>query len=474
MINSKLNLIKLSSTLVFGVFFGAAIILIVLFARFEKNFSQKIYPGIYFEDQDLSGKTVTDINSFFAKKNEPLQNLELTLKASGNNVIVTGQELNAHFDSELTLAQAFSFGRTGSFLSDLFFKLRSFYVYQTNQKIIVISLTPVISYDSADIEENIYYLKEKVDVNPIDPLFEFEKNKVKAFRLGKSGQVLNFDETVKIIDEKIKQLALEPTNTLTIELPVTILEPKVAAKEETDLGITALLGSGYSLFSGSIAGRIHNVALASGILHGQLIAPDETFSFNKSVGDISAATGYKPAYVIKQGRTVLDDGGGVCQVSTTLFRAALNSGLPIVERAAHSYRVGYYEQGNFKPGVDATVFSPSTDFRFKNDTGHYILIQTKFLPAESKLIFELYGTSDGRKSEVFNFKLWDQKSPPPQLYQDDPTLPNGTEKQVDWPAWGAKASFDYKVTRGNEIIFQKTFTSNYLPWQAVYLRGTKQ
>jgi vancomycin resistance protein YoaR len=190
------------------------------------------------------------------------------------------------------------------------------------------------------------------------------------------------------------------------------------------------------------------------------------------VGDISAATGYQSAYIIKDGRTVLGDGGGVCQVSTTLFRAALAAGLPIIERHAHAYRVHYYEEGGFKPGLDATVYGPTYDLKFKNDTPTSILIQVKTDVANLSLTFDLYGTGDGRKAQISNQKLWDITPPPPDLYQDDPTLPKGTVKQVDFAAWGAKASFDYLVTRGTEVLESTTFVSNFRPWQAVYLKGT--
>jgi len=184
-------------------------------------------------------------------------------------------------------------------------------------------------------------------------------------------------------------------------------------------------------------------------------------------------TGFQQAYIIKEGRTVLGDGGGICQVSTTLFRAALNAGLPIEERTAHAYRVSYYEQ-NYQAGVDATVFEPQPDFKFKNDTSGNILIQSKIDLTNLKLTFALYGSWDGREVIVSNSRVWDQIPPPPDLYQDDPTLPMGTVKQVDWKAWGAKVVFDWKVIRGNDILQDRAFYSIYKPWQAVYLRGTAE
>jgi vancomycin resistance protein YoaR len=122
--------------------------------------------------------------------------------------------------------------------------------------------------------------------------------------------------------------------------------------------------------------------------------------------------------------------------------------------------------------ADATVFGPTVDLKFKNDTPAYILIQTITDLKNLTLTFEFYGSYDGRTAEITNHKIWDVTPPPPPLYQDDPTLAKGVVKQVDFDAWGTKASFDYKVTRGGTILENTTFFSNFRPWQAVYLRGT--
>ena len=175
--------------------------------------------------------------------------------------------------------------------------------------------------------------------------------------------------------------------------------------------------------------------MATSRLNGVLVAPGEEFSFNKALGDVSAGTGYQQAYVIKGGRTVLGDGGGVCQVSTTLFRALLNAGLPITERRAHSYRVGYYEQG-FPPGLDATVYYPTTDLKFKNDTSNHILIQSRVEGV--KLIFDIYGPDDGRKVVMEGPFQYDQKA-------------NGA----------MKAYFVRKTTLADGIVKEERFDSNY-------------
>ena len=257
------------------------------------------------------------------------------------------------------------------------------------------------------------------------------------------------------------------------EISVKRTPPELTTDKVNDLGIKELIGRGTSRFRGSIPSRVHNIQLASAKLNGVLIKPGDTFSFNDALGDVSKFTGYQEAYVIREGKTVLGDGGGVCQVSTTFFRAALNSGLPILERQAHAYRVGYYEQDT-SPGLDATVYGPTPDLRIKNDTPAHILIQAKVNTKTSSLVFEFYGTGDGRtattsKPVVANVVLAGE-----DVYIDDPTLPAGTVKQTEHRANGAKVTFNYLVQRGGETIYKKTFTSNYRPWQAVYLRGTGQ
>jgi vancomycin resistance protein YoaR len=124
--------------------------------------------------------------------------------------------------------------------------------------------------------------------------------------------------------------------------------------------------------------------------------------------------------------------------------------------------------------MDATVFSPTHDLKFKNDTANYILIQAKTDIPNYTLVFEIYGTKDDRTVEITKPVILSQSPPPPDLYQDDPTLPKGTIKQVDWKAWGAKVTFNYKVTRNGENITEETFFSNFKPWQAVFLKGTKE
>lgn len=332
-------------------------------------------------------------------------------------------------------------------------------------------VSPWDGFDQEKISSVAANLSSTFNRPPQNAAFQFSEGKVVIFKPAKEG--------IKIDEEKLKSGLLSLLEKIekdkikeeTLSIPFAKIPPLIKTGDVNNLGIKELLGKGESFFKGSIASRIHNIVLASSRLNGILISPGEIFSFNRALGEVSQTTGYKEAYVIKEGRTILGDGGGVCQVSTTLFRAVLSAGLPVEERHPHAYRVSYYEQGFF-PGLDATVWDPTADLKFKNDTPVFILIQTLVDAKNKKLVFELYGTSDGRISEIGKSKVWDQVPPPPDLYQDDPTLPAGTIKQIDWKAWGAKVAFPWKVTRGGEVLQERTFYSNYQPWQAIFLRGT--
>ncbi|MBI2587463.1 VanW family protein [Candidatus Amesbacteria bacterium] len=296
--------------------------------------------------------------------------------------------------------------------------------------------------------------------------------KVEAFAPARPGWKVDEKLLVNRLIGSLGELEKTEEPEKKIELPVGQIEPEIKTGDANNLGIIELIGKGESWFTGSITNRIFNLKKAAGELNGVLVAPGETFSFNQVIGDVSAATGYKQAYVIKEGKTILGDGGGVCQVSSTLFRAVLAAGLPIEARTAHAYRVSYYEI-KYQPGFDATVWQPDPDFKFKNDTPGYILIQTVYDEKNKYLAFEIYGASDGRKVETSKARVWEVMSPPPDLYVDDPTLQAGKIVQTEHAANGAKVAFDWKVTRGDEVLQERTFYSVYRPWQAVYLRGTK-
>lgn len=455
------------------ILLGVSIVLFCIFLisfiySFEKTYAKKIYPGVRVDGVSFGGKTKEEIEEYFAQKSLPFEKLQVTLQYEDTVATLSARELAVSFDGKLSAVQAYSVGRSGYRFSDIYQRFRA--VTQG------IFLSSVLKVNSEVIDEALSHFAENIDIPFEDATFQFGSGKVTLFRPSTIGRQVNKIEAKKQVMSSITTLPQKQpsaSSVITLSLPVDAILPKITTENSNNFGIKDLLAKGDSKFAGSIPNRVRNIELAASRINGRLVAPGDTFSFNDALGDVSAATGFAPAYIIKEGRTVLGDGGGVCQVSTTLFRAILNAGLPIIERRAHAYRVAYYEQDS-PPGLDATVFAPSVDLKFKNDTQNYILIQAKADTQNYTLRFELYGTDDGRKAEVTKPVILSQTSPPPDLYQDDPTLPKGVVKQVDWKAWGAKVNFDYKVTRNGEILRQESFFSQYQPWKAIFLRGTKE
>ena len=260
------------------------------------------------------------------------------------------------------------------------------------------------------------------------------------------------------------------------KLAFDISEPAVTdAKTGAELGITELVYAYTSYFRGSSADRVQNIKTASAAFHGLLIPPGGVLSMSDELGDISLDNGYAEAPIILGDETIQGVGGGVCQVSTTLFRTVYFAGFPILERYAHAYRVGYYEQNaggrdQNLAGLDATVFVPLVDFKFRNDTDHWLLMET-YVNSDLSLTWKFYSTSDGRQVESHTTGPTDITEPPDPLYRENPELDKGVVEQVDWAVEGARVVVSRTVTRGGEILHNDTFTTLYQPWRAIYEYG---
>lgn len=449
-----------------GVFLGLFLAISFTYIILQQHYSNVVYPGIIVDGINLGGKTEQEVNEFFASKNAAIENTRFVFLNNSDTTTVFAKEINYGFDQNLIAKQAIGIGRT----KDIFSNMSLIFQAYING----INLPPAYHYDETKLLMILSPIIDKINVEPIDAVFTFKDGRVTTFKHSQDGQTVDFKELNKAISSKYpKIISSRKPQVLFITIPIKILKPNVATEEANNLGIKEPLASGTSFFQHSIPGRIYNVKLAAERLNGILVKPGETFSFNNALGDVSAFTGYKQAYIIKNGKTILGDGGGVCQVSTTLFRALLNAGLPILERYAHAYRVSYYEQES-PPGLDATVYAPTVDLKFKNDTKNHILIQTSVDMNNLELNFHLYGTKDGRKTILSEPVVTNQTPPPPDLYQDDATLAKGTIKQVDYSALGARVTFTRLVTKDGKDYISETYTSNYRPWQAVYLKGTKE
>lgn len=253
------------------------------------------------------------------------------------------------------------------------------------------------SLDKDAIKKFLEDLSRQVNRDPEDAKLKMEDGKVSVFSLGNKGIKLDQEKSLEILSAFIR--STESFSGQTLELPYIETESDVSMDSIENMGITALIGEGRSNFKGSPKNRIFNINVAASRFNGVLIKPGEEFSFVKVLGEVDGEHGYKQELVIKKDRTEPEFGGGICQVSTTAFRAAINSGLKITARRNHAYPVSYYNP----QGMDATVYVPRPDLRFINDTPGYILIQTKIEGTE--LIFDFYGTSDGRKTTIIGPKI---------------------------------------------------------------------
>ena len=304
----------------------------------------------------------------------------------------------------------------------------------------------------------------QINVEPKDATIEIADAKVTKFEAHRNGKTVNLEETYKKINPLLGQ------GDLKMEIVVDIASPKILTEDINDMGIKEIIGTGHSNFAGSPVNRRHNIRTGAEKLHGILIKPGEEFSLLKALGEIDGEHGYKQELVIKGNKTIPEFGGGLCQIGTTVFRAALESGLPITERRSHSYSVSYYLE-NGLPGTDATIYNPSPDFKFINDTGNYILIQTRI--EGDYLYFDFWGAKDGRKMERTMPRVWNWVSPPPTKYVESLDIPVGTKKCTEAAHKGVDASFDYTITYADGKVDKTTFTSHYKPWQAVCLIGVE-
>jgi vancomycin resistance protein YoaR len=320
-----------------------------------------------------------------------------------------------------------------------------------------------------NIEEGAFlaYVEEEMT-----PVIEVEAQDVKIYqddneKIVIEGRGENGREIKK--EYLIKALELAANNGLDdVPIPVHVKKANAEIAEELKLlGIETLIGTGRSAFAGSPTNRIHNIGVGVSKFNGVIIPPGEEFSFNEHLGPVDASTGYKPELVIKAEGTIPEYGGGLCQVSSTMYRAALLSGLPIIERSPHSYAVSYYAQ-IYGYGLDATIYPGVRDVKFLNDTPGYILVQS--YTEGSQAFFKFYGTDDGRIAELEGPYLGGYHGPGAPVYIETTSLAPGQTRQVEYGHTGFNATWYRYLTKNGETI-KETIYSKYRAIPAKILIG---
>jgi vancomycin resistance protein YoaR len=247
---------------------------------------------------------------------------------------------------------------------------------------------------AADLRER---FSEEINRKPVDAVFSWDDGLI-AIEDGQNGAALRSDAFASELAESFLNGHGD------VEIPVVVISPEVDHTKLDTYGIDTLLGGGDSNFAGGSWARDENIRVSTELLNHTLVRPGETFSFNRAIGEITYDKGYQEAQVVVGEAVGRDVGGGVCQVSTTVFRAALNSGMPITEWHPHSYRLSNYERDDWGPGFDASILqygsSPSNwaDFQFENYTDSWLLVQAYVW--DTHVYVDIYGSGDGRSVDI--------------------------------------------------------------------------
>lgn len=234
-------------------------------------------------------------------------------------------------------------------------------------------------------------------------------------------------------------------------------------------GVTTVLATGFTSYYGSSPERVENIHVGARNFKDRLFE-GEVFSFNQFIGPISQRNGYVPGLVIAGDQTASGVGGGICQVSTTVFRTLYGAGLRIVQRQNHSYQVFYYDP----QGLDATIYQPQLDLKFGNDTGGAIWFQTEWDDQEATLTITAFGQARDYQVQVDAPKTLKTTPAPKDRLIYDASLPAGQRKQVDWAAPGATIEVTRRFVRGGKTFKQDTLRSVYRPWPNIFRVGTKK
>ena len=318
-----------------------------------------------------------------------------------------------------------------------------------------------------EIGSNVY--KEAQDAK-----FIFDKSRLSLQMIapGETGKEIDIEASLENIAKAIR------AGSNSAEVVLNIKEPRLKGNETAEeLGIRELVHTENTYFFYSDDARIQNIQVGAGKLNGVLIAPGETFSMADAIGEVTKEAGYAESSVIFGDETIQDVGGGLCQVSTTLFRAAFNYGLEINERHAHGYRVYYYERlanRSLDPGLaglDAAVYLPTLDLKFTNDTPYWILMETQPDLNLFQLQWRFYSTDVNRYVEYESTGLTNVVPEGAPVYNENPALPAGAVEQVDWGIDGADVTIYRTVYQDGYVHIQDRFDTHYEAWSDIFEYG---
>lgn len=298
------------------------------------------------------------------------------------------------------------------------------------------------------------------------PRVNWNNGQLEIFQAGTPDYGLDGNEALARFNQALR------SKERNFEAPIIALTPSVDETNLASLGITTEVATGVSSFRNSQAYRITNIRAGARQMHGRLIPPGASFSFNDNLGPVDAAHGFVEGSAIVDNRTQKEWGGGLCQVSTTVFRAAFWAGLPIDERHEHAYRISWYEELGEPAGLDAAIFTPYNDLRFTNDTGGWLLVQTEVDLQRQRLTVRLYGKPIDRQVSLEQRVLSTTPAPKQAIYITDPSLPRSGYKRTDFARPGMKIEiYRTVVDKNGTLLSYDTFPTEFKPWPDIYVRG---
>lgn len=328
-----------------------------------------------------------------------------------------------------------------------------------------------VQIDAEKLRPTVQKIAGELNQDPKDAQVAWDNGSLRAVAPSQDGRRLDVEAALKQITTEVDGGARS------VALPMAVTKPAVDGSNLGALGIKDLIDSASTSFAGGLPEKIHNIRLAASRLNNHLIAPGETFSFNKALGPTTLDNGYKTAFGIESSsggdhRTVPSVAGGICQVATTLFQPVFWSGYQLEERHWHLYWIPAYTSKNGAVGLDATVDEEvNLDLQFVNNSNSYLLIVAR--TDDNSVTFELYGTKPDWDVKVEGPTVTDKKpADPTPVTEQEPSLPAGQRIAVEAAREGFTASFTRNVTSKDGNVRTLHLESKYVPSRNVTLVGT--
>lgn len=411
--------------------------------------NDKISQNVYVNNINISGLTKDEAQQRLKEKFN-ISNIELVY----NNEIwnINSKDIDATYDIENTVKKAYDINRDSNFLENLIATLKSYFGTRND-------LNLILDYNKDKLKEELEVVSEDINVDVKNASININGSNI-SVNDDKEGLNLNIETNIKNIVKNLEN------NNYNIKLSVDVVEPSIKSDELKE--VDTLLGTYTTKFNSSVSGRTENIKLATSRTSNVLLMPGDSFSYNEKTGKRTTQNGYKDAPVIVQGVIQEGVGGGVCQVSTTLYNAVMYAGLEIVSMRNHSIPSSYAEKGR-----DAAVSDGSIDFVFKNNLKYPVYVRNYV--SGNTVTCQIYGSSKDKQNIQISTNI-DSTSKAPIKKVDDPSIKKGEEKVLEKARDGYTVSTYrlYKDSNGNLIKKEKVTTSYYPKKQGVIAVGTKE